>query len=416
MISSRLHLELQKEINDYLVQLINRYKNSKFKLMDYNDLFFLCANLYGVDCTACYTDSLETIINNILKGIKENSAQYEFLKQPKMFGGLGQFALSISILSKKTNGLKKLLYSTNNLLLELAYSYIYLYENAELFFDFYDIISGISGILYYLLEDSVLLSDDTNVAKIVVLAEYLIRLSNNHNSEGKEVINFHIKKEQYTDIDMQSMNNGHINFGMAHGMVGPLIALAKAESINLPVDGLHAAIEKLFSVYQKFSIKEKGVLKLPRKLSLEDYVVGNSTMLSVNSGWCYGNAGIIRGLMKAGKYIKKYDYYSYFEKELLNVINQPEKIYNFYSPIVCHGYGSIVSIQISALRESNNKVFIKTLNRNMELLYNMHCVEKETNSWYFKSPSLLFGSGGVILTMIGSFNFNMDYDRILLIH
>ena len=53
-------------------------------------------------------------------------------------------------------------------------------------------------------------------------------------------------------------------------------------------------------------------------LSVEDYFSNTVSKDSItyNAGWCYGNAGIVRGLMKVSYYLNDNNNYQYYKKEL----------------------------------------------------------------------------------------------------
>lgn len=62
-----------------------------------------------------------------------------------------------------------------------------------------------------------------------------------------------------------------------------------------------------------------------------------------------------------------------------------KKSYNFDLPIVCHGYASVLSIQISAFRESGDKSFLITRERNMRqtIISHRNCIfnDEYTNDY-----------------------------------
>ena len=88
---------------------------------------------------------------------------------------------------------------------------------------------------------------------------------------------------------------GCINFGLAHGIIAPLIALAKAKKYGYNVKGINATISGLRQLYEKYSIRDMNILKYPTMLSVEDYFSNTVSKDSItyNAGWCYGNAGIV---------------------------------------------------------------------------------------------------------------------------
>lgn len=84
--------------------------------------------------------------------------------------------------------------------------------------------------------------------------------------------------------------------------------------------------------------------------------------------------------MKTAKYLKMKERYQYYERELLKIIEQPIERYNLSSPILCHGYSSVIMIQI----------------------YTQMGFE------------LLEGKGGEVLALLGSLSVELNYGRALM--
>lgn len=416
------------ETEKYIKNFILRYKRNNFNKNEYNDVLLFCSQLIDQSYKELYKDELTEIIISILDDIRENTENFTSLYYKKMFGGIGQFAYSINNILKKTGKLKTLSHSLNQYLLDYSYDVITYMNDEPTIFGLYDIISGISGSLYYILDCSDLINDKENIRKIHSLIAFLIGLSKDYKYKGTNVIKFHIKREQqYLDEDKKLMIDGQINFGIAHGIIGALITLAKSKYLNYNVEGLDESIMKIFNLYEKFCVRENGVLKYPTKLPLEHYISGNMFNLSINTGWCYGNVSIVRSLMKVSKYMGFDNKYDFYKKELLNIINQPIELYNLSSPIICHGYSSVVVIQISVYKETKDVDFLKTLKRNLSTLLKEHkkIIDIYSNKneeellyreLYKEDISLLEGSGGVILALINSITFDLTFDKILLMN
>ena len=64
--------------------------------------------------------------------------------------------------------------------------------------------------------------------------------------------------------------------------------------------------------------------------------------------------------------------YAYYLDKLVDILAQPAKEYNLSSPIVCHGYGSVISIQKYAFLESQDERCLVNLERNVEITLKEH--------------------------------------------
>ncbi|EKO1911937.1 hypothetical protein PZQ55_003798 [Clostridium botulinum] len=424
VIDEKLSKIIIDEVKENIEYLIYRYENNLIEKNSYNDILFYSSILLNQNIDEYYDSKLKEIIIYILSRIKENFQDF-MPYSIGMFDGLGQWAYSISTISKKTGELINLSYSLDEYLIDFSYNLLNHIKYEPIYCGLYDVISGISGVLYYFLDkkDS---SIANNKMKLVEMINCLMNLSENYSYKGENIINFHIKKDQQTDKERQDMIEGHINFGLAHGIMGPLIALAKCKELGFYVKGLDASIIRLFEVYEKFCIRDDGVLKYPTKLPLQNYIKNLPNNLSFNCGWCYGNISIVRGLMKVSNILKRNEKYEYYKKELLNIINQPIEKYNLKSPIVCHGYSSVIGIQISAYRETKDKKFLNTLNRNLLKVIEEHesiiSNDKEKNEeeinykeLYQQDYSILNGSGGVIMMLMNSISGDLKFNKILMV-
>lgn len=180
---------------------------------------------------------------------------------------------------------------------------------------------------------------------------------------------FQYLKARFVNADMEQYKDESYEIkywydsGMAHGVAGPLVALAKAKRQGIQEMYLEEAIWKLFGLYEELCVENNGIVRYPRRLPIDCYVSKTSADLTENAGWCYGNLGIVRSLMKTAKYLRKPMEYAYYLDKLVDILAQPAKEYNLSSPIVCHGYGSVISIQKYAFLESQDERCLVNLER-----------------------------------------------------
>ncbi|NFN96512.1 hypothetical protein FDC24_03815, partial [Clostridium botulinum] len=376
-----------------------------------------------------YQNEIEYIITDILNDIKSNlyNDNQKDLSINGMFKGFGNIAFSINILNKKTGDFQEFSSFFNQYLLDYLEKSIVPLKEKKLEVVYYDLIYGFSGVLYYLLDCKNIRNED-NKRKLCNIISYLKYLCQEHYYGKDKVINFHIEKGQkYMRDDENLFPDGYIDFGLAHGMLGVCIALSKAKYLGYEVAGLDEAIKKLYDIYEMFSARDKEVLKYPILLSVKDYANKKANNISLNCGWCYGNIGIVRGMMKVSNYIGLNNKYLYYKEELIKIINNSIESYNLDLPILCHGYASVLAIQINAYRETKDKRFLNNLERNISSVLEEHKILSNLNSKikdniykgyyknYYKDFCLLEGVGGVILTLMDCINDDMNFNRILMI-
>ena len=345
--------------------------------------------------------------------MKNSPERCAFLLKAGMDGGIREAAFAIKNLSEYSGELKNVNFSLNSYLLKTIDSKLKMISEYPLVFGLYDVVSGIAGDLYYLLDCDDILSDTKSLLKIKEILNVIVSLSDDYQFKGMNIIRFHIKQEQqYQKSERDEMINGHINLGMAHGIMGALIVLAKA--YKLGIFQRRDTILKLYHIYKKFEKRNGEILRYPRRLSVEKYNEGKWNDLNMNCGWCYGNISIVRGMMKVSSYMNWEDEYKFYAARLVNIINQSLKKYNLCSPIICHGYASVVTIQIASYLETNNSQYIYKLKRNIDMLYKAHNNECLKNKMYIDNIAFLSGSGGVIMTLNAGGNMKMYYSELLL--
>lgn len=408
-------------INQLIGREIDRLVENCFRCLNENssniknqiDSLLVYSELIWVDYK--YAERFYHPINKILCGLRESKNLIDDYRGGGMIGGLGEVAFSVDAIQKQTGELKKLSHSLNQLLISVWDARLDYLIKMPLSFGVYDVISGLAGVLYFYLDLQNRVKEGCVREKIEKQLIYLISLAEEYQYNKGEIVKFHIKNEQqYLESERRDMPNGHLNFGMAHGMIGPYIVLAKAKFLGYKIPGLELALNNLEYLYDNFSIVENGILKYPRRLSYENYVKNTVGDLTLNCGWCYGNISIVRGLMKVNKYINNKGKYEYYKDNLLKIISQNYERYNLNSPIVCHGYSSVILIQIAAYKETGDKKFISNLEGNVYKLFELHKEKIYTNKAYYSDYALLEGVGGVLVTFLEILTLKGNISKLLL--
>lgn len=108
--------------------------------------------------------------------------------------------------------------------------------------------------------------------------------------------------------------------------------------------------------------------------------------------------------------------------EVIKILNQPIKNYNLNLPTLCHGYASTLSIRVMAYREKRDKRFLKNIEHELNIILDLcmshkkeDCIGKTISEVFEDDLSFLQGAGGVVLTLMGLFNENIKYTKLLMI-
>lgn len=262
------------------------------------------------------------------------------------YKGIGNIAFSLRILNDK--GMKLTQFQTyfDDLIRDYYNSHIGLYYEKQTSPILYDTIYGLSGLLNYYLDDR----KDQKCA-IEGLMRYLISLTGKNESG---IINYFIMElPPYAIKESESVP--YLDFGMAHGILGPLIVMSKAKNQGFYADGIDEAIQILSNLYKDYTVQaENKILKFPVQLGVKEYEQKAAKRLSFNCGWCYGNGSIALGLMRSAQYCGSSDEYEYYKEALLNILSDPIEQQGLDEPIICHGYASVLMLQMSAYFQTND--------------------------------------------------------------
>ena len=416
-------------IDDYFSFLQEQWEKGVVSFKYYPDMLLTLVDAYPF---LSAQDKWEEIGYALCGGIKEKLISHGVYRNVLgMFGGLGVQAFAVNLYSKQTGNLPAFATSLNQLLLdeaaEKAEMLLQASANNTSAFD-YDAIGGISGNLHYLLDFE---WDIESEKKIIRMAEYLVSLTHCHEYKGHKVLNFYIPYENLFQSLQDQFPDGNFNFGLSHGMVGPLIALCKAWAKGIRVDGMDEAVDTLFSIYETFYIESDDVVIWPTCLSLESYLTGSCTAKDTQqsrASWCYGNIGIARGLQRAAKYqgdmtrVKKYGEY------LAAIIDRPIVNYRLANPCVCHGFASVMAIATDTYMDQPDLRFTRSMNRLFTEALDVMSGTESVPYWkgshfdmgliikdYFENDtSFLQGPGGLVLALLNVMHPGLKFGRLLM--
>lgn len=100
----------------------------------------------------------------------------------------------------------------------------------------------------------------------------------------------------------QPANGGHANFGIAHGIAGPLALLALTALDGVTVDGHTAAITRICRWLDLWQQRTDGITWWPQTITRTELVHGTPAQLSPSRpSWCYGTPGIARAQQLAAR-------------------------------------------------------------------------------------------------------------------
>jgi hypothetical protein len=207
----------------------------------------------------------------------------------------------------------------------------------------FDLIMGAAGVLAYLV--SLEQVDSTIQAAIAHLLAYLLWLGEAGQPLGQE--RWYISPDLLpTDTHRQHFPRGHFDCGLAHGIPGPLAALALTWLAGYRYPGLREAIASLADWIVEHRVEQEWGSDWPTSVPLECAEAAQSwqQLPPTRSAWCYGAPGIARSLWLAG--------YALGDRELCRrgieaieaVLRRPVATRAIDAPTLCHGVAGLLQI------------------------------------------------------------------------
>jgi len=273
-----------------------------------------------------------------------------------VFGGLSHIKLVISELSHRINSLNRFISNLNTILETRIKSYIDVKKSGFHTSGSYELITGLSGILRCCLdaepaEEYQKLSND--------IIDALIERLKPKKHLGHAVPGFYYFPSEYEKQHINNPSeNGYINYGISHGMAGPLCTLAIAYRRGIYSNKIRPVLEYLIDELLKARFYVNNIVYWPGKISFEQYI-GKSAISHMPNrmSWCYGSIGILRSLYTAGKALSSKEICTYSVEEMKKIAELDTKKYLFRSPIICHGVAGAALVMKKMYVDTKDCVF-----------------------------------------------------------
>lgn len=345
-----------------------------------------------------------------------------------LYGGLCNMGMAIFNLTKETGYYKRFYDQLNQLILLMTNHYIkeLLAKDDVVTHDF-DVISGISGITYYLiiagLEDVTLYTDITRYINWIAIDKKYEDL----NIPGWYINN----KNQSTLQDMEDYPNGNINYSLSHGIAGPLLVLSLLKKKNISTNSCSVSINRIIEEYKKIGSKNNkyGNSIWPGIIDIDDYMKGNYYQRpNERMSWCYGSIGILRSLYEAAKALDDIELQQYVKLEVKKIAAMNIEDYFLASPILCHGYAGLIVLLLFFYKEIKEECLVLKAKELLDVVLNMYnnsaklgfldITYKAENNEYIKSEEdktgFLDGAFGVVLVLLEFLKEEAFFDKMLL--
>lgn len=311
-----------------LEQLDSERNQIKWTPLENCYLAILNSNLGTSRASNYYFKTAHSLISNC-------SRDNEECKTLSLFGGFAQFGLALHCLSLNQGGYDHALINVDTKFIQCMPNYLqrikYSVANDDLRFQDYDVVSGLSGILAFLLLRTT--SDIRVRPASIECAQLLIWMVGSLDG----IFKFGVKKENTKEY-LADYDGEHkvVNCGVSHGIAGVLSVLSLARSADIDLQGLDQSIDDLTEWLLRSAHRDKWGAYWPHAVPI------SSTFESTVSvprmvAWCYGSLGISRAIWLAGKALDRAYYRDFALANVLSTVHSFERSKQIVYPGLCHG-------------------------------------------------------------------------------
>ncbi|MEV0456556.1 lanthionine synthetase C family protein [Catellatospora methionotrophica] len=199
----------------------------------------------------------------------------------------------------------------------------------------FDLISGLTGLGVYLLRRG------RDHAALRGVLQYLTRLTEPLMSSDGPVPGWWTAHGPQ-DVPSLEWVGGHGNFGMAHGITGPLALLSSAMRRGTTVAGQPEAIDRVCTWLNTWRRGTAAQPWWPEMISLGELRSGQSNARHPHRpSWCYGVPGIARAMQLAGLALADEHRRRSAEDALTAVVSDGLQLNRVTDASLCHGWAGL---------------------------------------------------------------------------
>lgn len=206
----------------------------------------------------------------------------------------------------------------------------------------HDVITGLAGLGRYLL-----MSSATRPETVREILRYLVTLTDPVEVDGTEVPGWWVMALPWTSMSEDvaaTFRHGHGNFGIAHGIPGPLALLALSWRAGLTVPGHREAIERMVEWLLRWSSVDEHGIRWPTTVTLEQHRGRAPSHRGTVASWCYGLPGIARAIQLAGVALDRPDWTRVADQAMTSLLSRPAKQLQLRSAALCHGWAGLLQV------------------------------------------------------------------------
>lgn len=391
--------------SEYKNEIINKPHIIKSLAYGYPGLIILLSSYNQVYETDKYDNEIFHYVEMLVDLIKKDQSDIS------MFTGLTGVAFALRTASQNELRYKKAILAVDNLLIKLIQRFlIYINNDKHTAMSYYDVISGLSGVLRYLLiavemkqlNGSYNKERDQQYEDVI---QSILQYLNNLSKFNNKLPGWYVPGEYLHDKN--EYPNGVINDSFSHGSAGILATLSLAYLKGWKIPDIKDSISNISSWFNENIQYDTIGAFWPQKINV------NSADVAYSRGrdaWCYGSIGVSRAMYLAAEALES----DYYRKLSIDTFKDVTKYYlnNGVAHLdlgFCHGTSGIVRVLGRTIQDYGDPDLINGYNHLFQLLY--MSFSKEKNSFLIKNElGLLEGPIGVCLTLLSYEKSDLIWD------
>lgn len=371
----------------------------------------------------------EEILHHLVLRIKE-ALEREGIADLSLYNGLSGVLFALQQASLDGKRYRRMLAMLNSILITRT-KYCYLQpilenvrQNRPTPSHLYDLISGISGIGRYALEN---ISQPEFYKFAEDITKVLIQFCNPLSIKDKKVPGWLLLNSSQNHFYPYTYN-GHFNLGLAHGITGVLAYLSIALLKGIEVVGHKEAIRRIIEwLFSKSYIRNSAV-QWPEIIFFEEEIQDESFKnVCSRNAWCSGVPGIARTLFLTGKALKDNELKTFALRVFRGIFQRPKNEWGIISPNLCHGVSGLLKITAEMVKEDNCEDLIPKISElqnallsyyQPDAIFGFKDIELCPDNTYaeLNKICLLEGSIGILLTLLTLSDSRSQWQLPLMIH
>jgi len=201
----------------------------------------------------------------------------------------------------------------------------------------FDVICGLTGIGAHLLHH---LPDNEALPRILA---YLVRLTEPLHHDGDTIPGWWVRHDPHATTTT-AFPGGHANFGLAHGITGPLALLALAKRRGITVDNHLDAIERINAWLDTWRQHDDTGTWWPQWITHQERRTGRPAQTGPGRpSWCYGTPGIARTQQLAALATSDLNRQQLAEQALATCLADPRQLARIGDLSLCHGWAGLLA-------------------------------------------------------------------------